>query len=231
MRLSTKELAVITPGIYRFSHIPVGKPNTENPDNDRLIRILRKRMDTSPDLAHPDFYPTPADFLSTWMRGYVDFPDTSGKYPDTSHLNPEEKGFELFYVNWDSRHPHFRIDAHDGISSAGRVEYRMLVSDINGMCDQRGYMNLGVNDLKKERVLVFRGLDAEDRPIPYAELAGIDKLLRDNLHFYVWDGKQRFPFDSPNLLKSGGARGTWTMVGFEPEAVYDALKNLEFHFP
>lgn len=109
----------------------------------------------------------------------------------------------------------------------------MIASDINRMNDQHGYMNVGINDFEHERVLVWRGVFEDDlsNPIPYDLVWKFRKQLQDDLHFYCWDGKQTFPFESPNCLKSAGIHGDWTMVGFEPEELYDAFRKIDFIFP
>lgn len=230
MKLNEKELRVINPGIYRFSHAMEGPPNLNDP-HDELVKLLKRIRTTRIVQDYPDFYPDPSQFLSAWMRGYRDFPDTSKLYLDRSYLSPQVKGFELYYVNWHPSASHFKIAGRKGITPASRLKHTMLVSDINGMCDQRGYMNVGINDFTRRSVLVWRGEDEETHePIPYEKLADMDKRLRDDLHFYVWSGKENFPFDSPNLLKAAGVRGTWTIIGYEPEEVYSELQKLRFIF-
>ena len=237
MQLTKQELGHISPGIYRTSHLPYGSPNLKDPNNDGLIKEL-KGLTTSADPdkgKYKDFYKSPDEFLDTWIKGYLDFPDTAGKFKDESHLLPLAKGFELFYVNWHPEDPHYRVGGRELVFNGSRLEYIMLASDINGMNDQKGYMNVGVNDFENERILVWRGKDDKIRNIPYQELPNITKkTLRDDISFYVWDYPEEFPFHSPNLLKSysaGGYKGTWIMIGFNPEDVYAKFKELGFVFP
>ena len=243
MELTPQELEHISPGIYRFSHRLVGRPNLDDPDNDGLIKTLTEvKGQKGPDNGRlPNYVASPEEFLDLWMKGYGDFPDTAGQYPDQGHLAPRSKGFELFYVNWHPEDPHHRIGGREMTRAGGeRLEYMMIASDINGMNDQSGYMNVGVNDFDHERVLVWRGKKPDEvfefgGPIPYNELPHIEsKPMRDDISFYVFNHPDRFPFDSPNLLKSaggGGANGVWTMIGFKPEAVYSKLQDMGFVFP
>lgn len=232
MKLTEQEAQHIIPGIYRGS-IWIDPPDLKEPDNDEFIRQARQLRQTSPDDC-PDFHPTPHAFLSAWITGYRDFPDTREEVNDRGYSNPRVKGFELEYINWHPESRHYTIAGNEGLFAQGtRFHRTLLASDINGMNDQRGYMNVGVNDLVNERVLVWRGVYDGDisEPIPYREVWSAEKIFREDLHFYVWNGKENFPFISPNPLKARGVGGDWTMVGFEPEEVYDVFKKMGFVFP
>jgi len=237
MQLTERELKYISPGIYRFSHRMVGPPNLDEPENDGLIKILTELRAEVPDVSrgtNVGYIKSPEQFLDTWIKGYVDFPDTAEDWRDPGYVASRGKGFELFYVNWHPEDTHCRIGDEEMVWLDGsRLRFMMLASDINGMNDQHEYMNVGINDFNNERVLVWRGRYENRIKIPYAELPKIaQKPLRDDLHFYVWDGPDRFPFDSPNLAKSSGwVNGVWTMIGFSPEAVYSKFQNLGFVFP
>ena len=57
----------------------------------------------------------------------------------------------------------------------------------------------------------------------------IIKPLKDDLHYYVWPGPDRFPFKSPNNMKS--LHNMWTAVGIDPLEIYQAVEDMGFVFP
>src|SRR3989344_6218088 len=224
MKLTPQEAEHMESGIYRGT-IWVEPPNMRQPESDEFIAEL-KRVRHSQMEGCPNFYPTSDAFLEAWITGYRDFPDTAGAYEDRSYINPRVKGFELDYINWHPGSRYFSIGGTDALFAEDTRFHRfMIASDINGMNDQYGYMNVGINDFENERALIWRGVlnDALSDKLPYQTVWNMKKPLREDLHFYLWSGKENFPFESPNCLKSGGVDGQWTMIGIEPEEVYNAF--------
>src|SRR3989338_1709908 len=109
----------------------------------------------------------------------------------------------------------------------------LILGDNNGMNDQEGYLNLGVNDFRTLKVFVYRdveknGFIARKKGKPDLTLR-TPKHLRDDLQYYVWPGEDRFPFNSPNNIKS--LHNMWTAVGISPLEIYSAIEKLGFVFP
>lgn len=252
MKLTPQELEFITPGIYRVSHLPYQVPDVKNPNDEFLNRLneVKARSISHPTLTgktYPCFVKTPDEFLELWYTSYNSFPGTAKEHHDPGFLSYGAKGFELFYANWHEDQPYYVIGGREMVFKAGdfkRPQYVMLASDGNGMSDMRGHMNVGINDYVNERVLVWRGkylagrgpggVGGIEKPIKYRDIQFARKLLHDDIHFYVWDGPDKFPFHSPNLLKAAGASGgsgTWTLIGYEPQDVYAAFQKLGFVFP
>ena len=99
------------------------------------------------------------DFLETWKRGY------ELNVSQFGYNNVYEKlGFELFYVNWDKTSEFFKFGKHKGIRYIGdRADLNpiIILADNNGMNDQNGFLNLGINDFRTEKVLVYRDDESE----------------------------------------------------------------------
>ena len=252
MKLTAEELAHISPGIYRtkFSHIN-GVPGLRSvePESRDISRLLidlisqdltrgglsavvtgEEKIDESGHWPQRTYFPSIEAFLDAWKRGY----DTGVSQFGTNQVY-NKLGFELFYVNWKPGSEFFSFGDHTGIEYMGnRADLNpiIILGDNNGMNDQSGYLNLGVNDFRTLKVLVYRELD-NGRVVE--NVGKIDltpatpKHLRDDIHYYVWSGPDRFPFGSPNSLKS--SHNMWTAVGISPLEIYSALEKLGFVFP
>jgi len=244
MRLNEEELKHIAPGVYRGLGRSLGPPFHINDKHDEGLVAALAKIRKSEWEAHgkkyPNYVSSPSEFLDMWIAGYKEFPKTSDQYFDGGHLSPKDKGFELYYVNWREGHSHNVIARTNMVYEARelkRLQPVMLASDINGMNDQKGYMNVGINDFESKRVLVWRSNDEsfyDRKNVPYDVVVKINpKVMHDDIKFYVWDIPDHFPFESPNLLKSGrgGANSHWTLVGFEPQEVYAKFQQMGFVFP
>ena len=250
MQLTEEELKNIKPGIYRTDHLwneNVPRIIKDNRVGNNIVEtltsiieddsILFPSNDDTPIHRRNDnrtFFPSSKSFLDTWMDGYREGESQFGENKFYNNL-----GFELFYVNWHEGSDYFSIPesigTHNGISIHGdSLDTIMICSDINGMCDQSGYMNLGVNDFRNQKVLIYRAKGENDgqepyQPTSYSELPDKTKQLRDDLNFYLWDGKERFPFNSANPGKSGGSK--WHTIGISPLEIYAELEKKGFVFP
>lgn len=250
MQLTQKELKIMKPGVYRADHLwnenVPGVIENNNVGNN-IVRTLNEIIeddlvlfpsnDETPNHRRNNnrtYFPSAKSFLDSWMEGYEQGESQFGENKFYNYL-----GFELFYVNWHEGSDFFsfpeHFGTHSGISSYGdKLDPIMICSDINGMCDQSGYMNLGVNDFRDQRVLVYRAkgeLDGQEpyESTPYSELLSKSKQLRNDIQFYLYDGTERFPFDSANPGKSGGSK--WHMVGISPLDIYSELEKKGFVFP
>lgn len=168
-------------------------------------------------------------FLDAWARGY----ETGISQFGTNQVY-NKLGFEMFYVNWKPETDFYSFGDHAGITMMGRradLDPVIIIGDNNGMNDQEGYLNLGVNDLRSQRVLVYRKTDANGFPDEEnVDLApSHPKQLRSDIRYYVWPGEDRFPFRSPNSLKSDGKM--WTSIGISPLDIYAAVEARGFVFP
>lgn len=258
----------ILPGIYRINlgnHV-YGVPGIREPENEDwkisnlLAELFVEDEPFDPDFKLPEkdpgrghwpkrtYFSGIEDFLDTWKRGYE---SERSQFGTNKYSN--KHGFELFYVNWHPDTPFFKIGDHEGIHYMGgeRADLRLpiILGDNNGMNDQYGYLNLGVNDFRTQKVLVFRErrfgyedeLHLRDKRFKpknrnqtqkfrkSALTREIPKPLRDDLHYYCWSGEDRFPFISPNNLKS--LHNMWTAVGIDPSEIYKAVEDLGFVFP
>ncbi len=164
------------------------------------------------------------DFLGTWRRGY-ELNISQFGYNSVY----EKLGFELFYVNWDKTSEFFKFGNHKGIKYIGKradLNPIIILADNNGMNDQNGFLNLGINDFRTEKVLVYRDDESEKEN----EFKDSPKILRDDrLYYFPFDEKDKFPFESPNPLKS--MSNNWTMIGISPLEVYFEVEKLGFVFP
>lgn len=264
----------IKPGIYRidFSFVH-GVPGIREPENEdcKIPKILERLIEedklfTKGSLFDQDgrfckrtYFPTITNFLRVWKKGY----ETGTSQFGTSRVY-EKLGFEMFYVNWKPGTDFFEIGKHKGVSQLGEtrmdgsklredLEPIIIIADNNGMNDQYGYLNLGVNDFRTRKVLVFREEDLghtdeihlRDRRYkqklptleskerirfrPKALTLVTPKNLRDDVNYYVWGGSDKFPFHSPNNLKS--LHNMWTAVGISPLEIYAAVEDMGFVFP
>jgi hypothetical protein len=238
MKLSKEE--GIKPGIYRtiFSHMR-GVPGIREPRFDESIPHLLEELAEEDELFDPNFklpeegakrgywpkrtfFKSIKEFMDTWKKGY----ELGVSQFGTNRIY-NKLGFELFYVNWKPGSEFFSFGDHEGISMVGsRADLNpiMILGDNNGMNDPSGYINLGVNDFRTQKVLVFRG---EHEKIDLT--SKIKKPLRDDFCYYGRSGPDRFPFRSPNNLKS--FQNMWTAVGINPLEVYQEIENMGFVFP
>lgn len=218
----------ITPGIYRtLFNTAHGVPGIREPryESHKISTILeRLRLIKGECIRFQEraYFQTIEDFLETWSQGYI----------EGSPL--EKKGFELFYVNWKRGSPFFKIGEHEGIRMMGdREDLKpiMILGDNNGMNDQDGYLNLGVNDFRNQTSLVYRlklNMMDGNREESIDLTSNNPKQLRTDLRYYLYDGQQKFPIDSPNPSKSRD--NAWTAIGINPLRVYEEIENMGFIF-
>jgi len=191
------------------------------------------------DWYHPKrtFFESSDDFLDAWIEWYQQWETqfwTNKIY--------EKLWFELKYVNSDPDSDFFQIETehpsfpHTWIQNE-RLNPIMLCADANWLYDQNWYMNLWINDLKKRRALIYRWKVESDvglgftESIPYSEVSEIEfeKELRNDINYYVWPWKEKFPFSSSNWLKASWK--IWHMIWISPIDVYKKLEELSFKFP
>lgn len=199
-------------------------PNTQNE-----VTALLENKKTRDTPNHRTYFPTPGEFLDTWIEWYRKW--------DSLFWNTiyDAMGFEMQYVDTDPESKFFKIWEHawlNDIESRGVKVLNpiMLCADANEICDQDGYMNLWVNDMRDQSVKVYRWRGKYNTDIPY-NIVGKEvfkKKLRKNKSYYLYDSPEKFPFESVNLLKSWG--NIWHMIGFSPLSVYEKLKELGFTF-
>lgn len=253
MHLTKSELEHMSPGIYRTNFnstngVPGLRPAEFESSN--VPRVLEKliaedltqrglparitgieKTDERGYWPQRTYFPSIETFLEAWKRGY----ETSVSQFGTNQVY-NKLGFELFYVNWKPGSPFFAIGDHEGIHVVGKrqdLNPILILGDNNGMNDQEGYLNLGVNDFRCLKVLVYRDEDEKGflrrkKGKPNLTVR-TPKHLRDDLNYYVWPGPDRFPFQPPNSLKS--LNNMWTAVGINPRDVYSAIERLGFVFP
>lgn len=221
----------IRPGIYRTSLSNVhGVPGIREPQfESHGVPVVLERLIKGDSIQKRTYFQTVKDFLEAWHQGYT----TGQSQFGTSSIEP--KGFELFYVNWKPDSPFSKIGEHEGIRMMGdRADLNpiMILGDNNGMNDQKGYLNLGVNDFRNQISLVYRpSWDeiGEGRGEQVDLTSNTLKQFRNDLRYYVWNGQQKFPINSPNILKS--LYNMWTAVGINPLEVYKEIENMGFVFP
>ncbi len=254
MILTPQEQESILPGVYRTSFnytngVPGIRPAESNSFNiplelEELIKedltkkghheIItgKEKPSVRGDWSKRTYFPSIDSFLDGWKKGY----ETNVSQFGTNQVY-NKLGFELFYVNWKPNSDFFAFGKHEGIQYIGdRADLNpiLILADNNGMNDQRGYLNLGINDFRKLKVYVYRKTDDEGfriRDKDKIDLTGNSpKILRNDLLYYTdYHEVEEFPFDSPNSLKS--AKNMWTAVGISPIDIYSAIEKLGFVFP
>ncbi|MBL7056584.1 hypothetical protein ISS07_06745 [Candidatus Woesearchaeota archaeon] len=254
MQLTEQELKHITPGIYRtsfsfvngvpglrdaeFESADITRTLTDLVVSDQTQEGFSEAITGSEDVGEKGhfpkrtYFPSIDSFLDAWKRGYESGVSQFGTNPVYNKL-----GFELFYTNWHPGSEFFSFGDHEGIQHMGdRADLNplLILGDNNGMNDQRGYLNLGVNDFRNLKVLVYRESDEEGWTIKDNEQdvdlsSSNPKQLRTDIRYYVWPGENEFPFHSPNSLKS--AHNMWTAVGISPLEIYSSVEKFGFVFP
>lgn len=243
----------ISPGIYRtgFSNvngIPGLRPaEFESANIPQLLEKLiaedqtqhglsaiitgKEKQGEDGDWPQRTYFPSIEAFLDAWKRGYK---TKVSQFGTNQYYN--KLGFELFYVNWKPSSDFFSFGNHEGIKYMGdRPDLNpiLILGDNNGMNDLTGYLNLGVNDFRTLKVLVYRELNEQGRAVRNEGAIDLTpaapKNLRDDLNYYAWAGEDKFPFNSPNSLKS--YHHMWTAVGISPIEIYSAVEKLGFVFP
>ena len=227
----------IEPGIYRFdtiSHV-WGVPGIRTDEDFDLKKELNKLIEKEKtytgivdrdkgDFPRRLYFPTIEAFLETWKKGYE-----QGKPSFGTNIVYDKLGFELYYYNWDSQSDFFKIGDHTGIIQMGKrldLDSIMILGDNNGMNDQRGYLNLGVNDFRRLKSYTFRDKKRGEKiNLTSSEI----KLLRNDISYYVFDVRDTFPFGTPNSLKSSG--NMWAAIGINPHDVYAEVEKMGFVFP
>lgn len=248
----------IRSGIYRINlgNFVYGVPEIREPENKdwkipNLLGKLAKEDKQFTSIPNREkghqpkrtYFSSINEFLDTWKKGYE-----SGRSQFGTNPVYEKQGFELFYVNWKPGTEFFSFGDHEGIHYMGGeradLDPIIILGDNNGMNDQFGYLNLGVNDFRTQKVLVYREKEhgytdephLRDRRFKKTDVfrkkaltPEITKPLRDDLHYYVWPGEDGFPFTSPNNLKS--MHNMWTAVGIDPLEIYQKVEDMGFIFP
>ena len=253
MLLTPQEQERFTPGIYRtsFSHVN-GVPGLrdaefESAEIDTILKKLRLEDMTNKgfselitgnekpiekgDWPKRTYFPSIDSFLDAWKKGY----ETKISQFGTNQFY-EQLGFELFYVNWKPGSDFHNIGDHKGVKyvrDRADLDPKMILGDNNGMNDQNGYLNLGVNDFRTQRALVYREFDKDGYKTKNEGTIDLTpnnpKLLRGDIRYYVWTSHQEFPIKSPNSLKS--AHNMWTTIGIDPKEIYAAIERMGFVFP
>ena len=199
------------------------------PDTQNEVTKLLENKKWEDKKEHRTYFPTPGEFLDTWIEWYRKW--------DSLFWNTvyDALGFEMHYVNTDPKSGFFKIWEHTWLSdvkSRGTKVLNpiMLCADANEICDQTGYMNLWVNDMRDTSIRVYRWMTNHREYLPYNNVGKTDfeKPLARDKHYYFWDFPEKFPFTSVNPLKS--VWNTWHMIGLSPLSVYEKLKELGFTF-
>lgn len=218
-------------GIYKIdglSHFDLsGDPTIDVQDKIKteLDRIMQNDW---------NFFQDVPSFLNAWMQRYQNRWSNNSRWYETRN----RLWFELYYVNVDPKSEHHQIQTdsgfpHNWISLLGRPNPILLAADGNELYDQHGYMNVWVNNVTDSSVYVYRwiDLDQEDEEIPYSQVSNplFRKQFSNDKHFYVWDRKEDFPFDSTNILKA--TWNIWHMIWISPNEVYQWFESLWFVWP
>ncbi len=183
------------------------------------------------------FFDSPDSFLDTWIEWYK-----QGESKFWTNRVYEKLGFELKYVNSEPESDFFNIATeipvfpHEWIQNE-RLNPIMLCADGNQLYDQNWYMNIWVNDFRTTKALVYRWKEIKWTALPIGEdisydiVSGpeLEKHLRNDINYYMWKWKEKFPFTSSNWLKAIGK--IWHMIGISPIEVYEKLEKLNFKFP
>ncbi len=216
----------LSPWVYRIDSL---HRETVWPDVQNEVRKLLEDMKREDNEERKTYFSTPEEFLDTWFAWYKKWNSLFWK---TLY---DALGFEMHYVNTDPKSTFFKIWEHTWLSDIKSRDITvlnpiMLCADANGICDQSGYMNLWVNDMRSLSVLVYRWKNEDGEDISYSEVGkeNFQKILAQNKKYYLWDAPERFPFDSANPLKA--MRNIWHMIGFSPLSVYEKLEKLGFIF-
>ncbi len=235
-------LQSIESGIYRVGglHTAAIPGETIERMQRSLAEILNEKKERdsiiNPRKAENGFFPMRTffrdaeEFLDTWIEGYREWETQFGENKSYNKM-----GFELHYVNWDKESNFYSIPKEDSPFnhewiSLNRLNPLLICADANELYDQRGYMNLWVNDFQSKQALVYRW-KREENKIPYSEVSRHDfeKELRNDISYYVWDEKEFFPFSSANPIKAN--KNVWHMIGISPLDIYQKLEDLNFKFP
>ncbi len=171
------------------------------------------------------YFSSPRDFLESWRTGYEKW---ASWFWESLY---DALGFELYYVDIDTKSDFFRIGEHTGFWWREKeISPFLLCADANWLYDQKWYMNLWVNDISDKRVKVYRWKDEHNKNIWYELVSqrSYSKHLSLGKSFYVWDFPENFPFWSANALKSSG--NMWHMIGHTPQELYSELEKIGFTF-